>query len=363
MRQSLTCMMSAAALAIILSVHNAAAETSSWLSRGDGPGAPLPKKAPGASKSQKAVPALKVQVVPQPVLDNSSTHGKAEAPAGEDAAYEAFDQGKYLTALQLATKAAEKGDPQAHTLVGRIHAEGLGVPQNTSLAAQWFARGAELGDPEAMFAYGLLLAEGQGVAKNRGEAARLFEAAAARKHPLANYNLALMFLSGDGKPENPYRAAMHLTFAAEAGVVAAQYDLGTLYATGTGVEPNAFEAAKWIGKAAAAGHVEAQLDYGVILFQGKGVPPDAKRGAAMFRGAADKGVAIAQNRLARCYAYGAGVEMNVAEAAKWHLIAKAGGAQDQSLDGVVAKLSRADRAKAQKAAEEWRERAQVGFIE
>ena len=50
-------------------------------------------------------------------------------PPGEDAAYEAFDQGKYLTALDLAPKAAEKGDPQAHTLVGRIYAEGYGAPQ------------------------------------------------------------------------------------------------------------------------------------------------------------------------------------------------------------------------------------------
>jgi TPR repeat protein len=152
-----------------------------------------------------------------------------------------------------------------------------------------------------------------------------------------------------------------MQFAAEAGVAAAQYDLGTLYATGTGVDPNAFEAAKWIGKAAAAGHTEAQLEYAVMLFQGRGVPPDQKRGAQLFRAAAEKGLPVAQNRLARCYAHGAGVEMNVVEAARWHLIAKAGGVADDSLEKILAKLSKADRAKAQKAAEGWLDRLQMGI--
>src|SRR6185295_5911025 len=106
----------------------------------------------------------------------------------------------------------------------------------------------------------------------------------------------------------------------------------------------------WIGKAAAAGHAEAQVDYAVMLFQGRGVQPDQKRGAEYFRSAAERGLAVAQNRLARCYAHGAGVEMNVVEAAKWHLLAKAGGIEDESLEKVLAKLSKADKTKAQQAA-------------
>jgi TPR repeat protein len=297
---------------------------------------------------------------PPPMIEDSHVSTVAKAPQpGEEAAYEAYDQGKYLTALDLAVKAAQQGDPQAHTLVGRIFAEGAGTARDVALAGKWYARGAELGDAQAMFAYGLLLAEGQGVAKDRGAAAQMFEAAAVRRHPLANYNLALLFLAGDGKPENPYRGFMHMRFAAESGVVEAQYDLATLYSTGTGVDPNAFEAAKWYGKAAAAGYGEAQLDFGVMLFQGRGVPPDPARGAALFRSAAGKGLAVAQNRLARCYAHGAGVELNLVEAAKWHLIAKAGGIDDGNLDQLVARLSKADRGKAQKAADAWREQWQI----
>ena len=392
MRPLLTLALLALAAPSLLSTEGADAETSSWVGRGEAgadvphkrsPPRPRPKAldtAPGTLRQSKAEPTTAMpihrppvaatlrgqadpvpNIPPPPVIgDNTSTVEKT-VEVGEDAAYEAFDRGRYLTALELAAKAAAQNDPQAHTLIGRIYADGDGVPRNAALATLWYARGAELGDAQAMFAYGLQLAEGQGAEKNLNAAAEMFEAAAMRRHPLANYNLALLFITGEGKPENAYRGFLHMRFAAEAGVVAAQYDLGTLFATGTGVAANAFEAAKWIGKAAAAGHAEAEVDFGVLLFQGRGVPPDQKRGAQMFRAAAVQGLSIAQNRLAHCYQHGAGVETSLVEAATWHLIAKAGGVEDAGLDTLLAGLSKSDRAKAQKAADAWRERARIAI--
>jgi TPR repeat protein len=347
----------------------AQSDTSSWVGRPDDPGAPVERKrgtgkAPAPPKSIKTLPSAGGKTAPAQTAppEKGSTHAKTTTvPPGDDAAYEAFDQGQYLTALELGVKAAERGEPAAHTLVGRIYADGLGTSKNLPLAARWYARGAELGDPEAMFAYGLMLAEGEGVEKDRVEAARFLEAAAAKRHALANYNLALLFLKGDGKPENPYRAFMHMRYAAEQGVTTAQYDLGTMYATGQGTDPNAFEAAKWIGKAAQKGHVEAQIDYAVILFRGHGVPPDPKMGAYFFHQAAEKGAATAQNRLARCYAHGAGVDKNLIEAAKWNFIAKAGGIEDPALEKLLSSMSRGDRAKAQAAAAQWQDRLLIGI--
>lgn len=369
-------------------VRQARAETSEWQQRviPGGPKAKRPAPAPGDDatalpkakskakvKSQEVAPAQ----VPKGVVPGAAAPARKAGPAlgaptkphetvvakptGErpDPAYEAFDQGKYLTALALAQKAAEGGDPQAHTLVGRIHAEGLGVPQDAGLAAKWYAKAAELGDIEAAFALGVLYARGSGVKKDLARAAGLFETAALKGHPEANYNLALLFLRGQGKTENPQRAFAHMSYAAEKGVVPAQYDLGTLYATGTGTDPNAFEAARWIGKAAVAGHTEAELEYAIILFKGHGVPPDPKRGVELLRAAAEKDSAVAQNRLARCLAHGLGVAVDLVEAAKWHAIARGGGIEDAHLDKLVAKLSRTDRAKAERAATEWRERSQI----
>ena len=190
---------------------------------------------------------------PKPEVPASAPPASKAKSADDDAAYTAFDQGRYMTALSLAKSAAGRGDPQAHTLVARIYAEGLGVAKDDVTAARWYARAAELGDVPAMVALGAMLAEGRGVEKDRAAAADLFEQAAMTGDPIANYNLGLLFLRGDGKPENPYRAAKHIEYAAEKGIAAAQYDLAALYQQGRGVPYDGLEAARWSRAAAAQG--------------------------------------------------------------------------------------------------------------
>lgn len=353
-----------AASGLSLEAH---AQSETWGAKVD------PGQTPGKPKAVKPVPAQK-QAKPALKAADPATGFSKDAPtdaskslapaSGDDAAYVAFDQGQYLTALKLAEEAAKKGDAASHTLVGRIYAEGLGVGRDAKLAAQWYARGAELGDANAMFAYGVLLAEGRGVAKDRAAAASYFEKAAMTGHAAANYNLGMLFLKGDGKPENPYRAAQHIAYAASKGIAQAQYDLGALYQQGVGLKPDAYEASKWLAAAADQGHAAAQYDYAVMLLKGLGLNKDMPRALDYMRSAADKGIAGAQNRLGHIYLEGvAGLEKDPVEAAKWRLIAKAGGVEDSVLDNVVAKLSRADRAKAEAAAAEWRDRQQVGAIE
>lgn len=344
-------------------------ETSSWQSDIQAPG----------QVAKTAKPAPNVKTTPQPgakkgapadksVPGGASTFTKAPitpggmAPVGgDDAAYMAFDQGQYLTALRLATEAAKKNDPQAHTLIARIYAEGLGVPRNDAVAAQWYARGSELGDMEATFALGLMLAQGRGVAKNADAAAQLFETAARKGHALANYNLGLLFLSGSGKPENPYRAAQHIAYAAEKGIAPAQYDLAGLFQKGVGVQPDAYEAARWMRRAADQGMPEAQYEYGVMLLRGQGINADLPRTVELLSKAADRGIAGAQNRLAYIYAEGVGVMRNMREAAKWRLIAQSNGITEDPIDAVIAKMSRADRAAAEQMAQDWRDRGMLGL--
>jgi hypothetical protein len=69
--------------------------------------------------------------------------------------------------------------------------------------------------------------------------------------------------------------------------------------------------------------------------------------------AARKGNPIAQNRLANILAIGRGANVNVVEAIKWHLIAKAGGNSDPYLDKYAADQPDEVREAAQKAARPW----------
>ena len=267
-----------------------------------------------------------------------STLGKVlVAPEGPNAAYIAFDQGQYLTALKIARHGAERGDAPSYTLMGRIIGEGLGVPVDHFNAAKLYRRGAELGDIEATFAFAVMLAAGRGIRQDSVGAAKLFEKAAKKGHPQAHYNLGLLFLNGTGKPENPRRAFLHIRYAAEQGLAAAQYDLAALHRRGIGTNPDAYAAARWLRKAAESGMSAAQFEYAVSLLRGEGVVSEQPKAVFYLTEAARKGVAGAQNRLAHAYAEGKLLRRNMIEAAKWRLIARASGLKPSKPDKVLDK--------------------------
>jgi TPR repeat protein len=122
---------------------------------------------------------------------------------------------------------------------------------------------------------------------------------------------------------------------------------------GRGVSKDLREAARLLGAAALAQHVDAEVEYGIALFNGTGVAKDEAAAGRYLKHAAHSGHPVAQSRLAFMYATGRGLPANPVEAAKWHLIAKAGGTNDQFLEDFVRKMSPEDRAAAEKAAQPW----------
>jgi uncharacterized protein len=91
------------------------------------------------------------------------------------------------------------------------------------------------------------------------------------------------------------------------------------------------------------------------LLKGYGLNADMPRAIEYLKSAANKGLAGAQNRLAYVYAEGVRVDKDPIEAAKWRLIARDGKVADETLDAMLAKLSRGDREKAERAAQTWRD--------
>ena len=124
----------------------------------------------------------------------------------ESASYNAYFQGKYLTALKLAEQEAQSGSKEAYTLMGEIYSEGLGVAQDFSKAAEAYTKAAALGDSNAQFSLGTFAAEGRGMPKDMSKAADLFEQAAKNGNPAAQYNLAMVYLNGKGRPADEAKA-------------------------------------------------------------------------------------------------------------------------------------------------------------
>lgn len=283
----------------------------------------------------------------------------------DDPAYAAYDEGRYVEALKLAQAGAARNEPQAYTLMGQIYAQGQGVAQDDAKAADAYAQGAALGDHHAQFQIGMMLLQGRGIKKNQDKAVSFLELAADKSHALAQYNLALIYVEGVVRPQDFIKAAQYLEKAAAQENPQAQFDLGSLYSAGRGVAQDYAKAAYWTGLAAKAGLMDAELEYGVTLMNGRRVKQngaeielvkkDEVTGLKYLETAAEKGNPVAQNRVARAYRFGVGVEYDEVKSAKWHLLARLSGVSDPLMDLFVAKLSQESRDKADKAVGQWQE--------
>lgn len=247
-----------------------------------------------------------------------------------DAAFGAFQRGYYLTALELAHPRAEAGDPAAQTLIAEIYARGLGVARDAEKAAKWYGKAAEQGAPEAQMQYALMLIDGSFVEADSARAYTLMRSAAEAGKPLAQFNLAQMMME---RGESPAEAVDLYERAAEAGLPDAQYAMAQVYAHGAGGRvPEEEIAREWLLKAAQQNFDTAQLDLGTWLVEGRGGPADTEEGFAWLKRAADSGNVAAQNRVAKLYRAGVGVEADPILAAAWYILARRAGLNDRLME-------------------------------
>jgi TPR repeat protein len=270
----------------------------------------------------------------------------------EDAVYAAYQRGYFIEAFALATDLAGKGDPQAMTMIGHLYNVGQGIKQDFARAAQWFQLGADHGDREAQVALALMYLSGNGVKADKAKARDLFEAAAKQDQATALFNLAILTMEGVVVHPDVVRARALMRRAAELGNAEAAYSYA-LMLDGTDAPDRETEITYWMGSAARAGHVPAELEYGIRLAKGRGAPADLDTAVLFLNRAAWAGNAIAQNRIAHLIATGIGMPFDTIEAAKWHLIAKAGGVQDPQLEDLLASLTPDELARARTLAANW----------
>ena len=161
-----------------------------------------------------------------------------------------------------AVKALEYAATQGHALalwkLGRMYADGDGVPQDDLKAFEYFSRIADENADEAPDS------------PRAGVVASAFVT-------LGSYFLD--GIKGSYVAANPGRAAEMFQYAASYfGDPNAQYDLARLYLDGTGVSRDTRQAARWFNLAAEKGHHAAQALLGQMLVNGEGVPRQRARG-------------------------------------------------------------------------------------
>lgn len=256
-----------------------------------------------------------------------------------DAAYGAYQRGWYLTALRIATPLALAGNPASQTLIGEIYLQGLGVRRDIGTATEWYEKAAEQGVPEALFQLAMIFLDGGEEFGDRDRAWRLMQQAADAGHRIAQFNYAQMLADRDTTPAGQERAVAYYEKAAQAGLADAQYAMAEILRTGAGGRaPDEAGARRWLEEAARQSHDTAQIDLGTQLVESAG-ENSQKEGFAWLMRAAAAGNPAAQNRVAKLYRAGVGVEPDRVAAAMWYLRARRAGLVDtvmeDQLDGLT----------------------------
>ena len=292
--------------------------------------------------------------VPEPDTAPSPTPPASDASPAERA-FSAFQRGLYVSARELATPLAEGGDAAMQSLLGHLHAHGLGVKRDPKVALDWMLRAADSGDPGARHELAIRMIEGRGVAADREGGRLMLEELAGEGRHEAAHDLAQLLMSGEGDPRTRRQGLDHLRQAAEAGMTEARYALALLLievegAATEGDTPDAREARRealrWMVAAARSGLSEAQLELGIWLVTGRAGRRDLEAAFLWIERAALGGSVLARNRLARMHWQGLGTAGNRVSAARWHMMAKMGGKGDAELDDMLTGLDEIERAQA-----------------
>jgi TPR repeat protein len=199
--------------------------------------------APAAALDAPATAALRP---PAPVAGFGSAR---EAVRSGMRDYNAGDKAGAARALEYAGR---QGDSLALWKLGRMYADGDGVPHDDLKAFEYFSKIADENADESPDS------------SNASVVASAFVA------------LGTYFLEGIRntyvKPDAGRAHEMFHYAASYFGDPNAQYSLARLYLEGTGVAPDPRQAARWLNLAAEKGHHQAQALLGHLLVSGEGIP-------------------------------------------------------------------------------------------
>ena len=126
----------------------------------------------------------------------------------------AYNREDYKTAVAMLTKAANKGDAKAQTMLGAMYSEGQGVPQDYKQAASWYRKAADQGNAKAQTNLGAMYADGRSVTQDYKQAASWYRKAADQGNAVAQNNLGEMYKDGQGVTQDYVEAYKWFNLAA-----------------------------------------------------------------------------------------------------------------------------------------------------
>lgn len=199
------------------------------------------------------------------------------------------------------------------------------VKPDYSEALERYQQGAAQGDAPSQHELGRMCANGQGVPQSFSHALSWYRKAAAQGYAPSRRNLGRMYANGEAVEQSDSEALRWYRMAADQGDSVAQFEMGRIYYSGRGVDRDHQQALRWYRKAADQGDTDAVCNIGHLYAAGEGVQQDDHQALHWFRKAADQGLLRAQCEVGRMYRKGHGVAQDREEAVKWYRKAAAQG--------------------------------------
>ena len=285
-----------------------------------------------------------------------------------------FQIEEYQKSLVWARKAAQKEQPMACMVLGRLYDEGLGIEVDHLEGLKWFEKAANGGNADAQNVVGNIYANADYVEHDYQKAFEYYQKAAAQGHLEGMCNLGWCYQEGLGTDVNLMFAEEWIRKAADGGLQEAidilnsnpicnqeteTYDkidkaellkkasiffeqkdyqkaieiwrnladngdaesmrkLGNCYIFGQGVNKDFLEAVNWLHKAAELGDADAMVNLGVCYINGNGVQQDYSEEIKWYRKSVESGNANAMLNLGNCYLNGNGVKQDYSMAGKMY---------------------------------------------
>jgi len=127
--------------------------------------------------------------------------------------------------------AADKGNPQAQTLLADMYYLGSPTERDCAAALVLYQKAADGNDPHAINNLGDMYENGCGVVADAGRARALYARAAKMAHPIAFASLGSLYDRGLGMPHSPLQAYLYYRIAARLGFTMGSADLDRLRGT------------------------------------------------------------------------------------------------------------------------------------
>lgn len=162
--------------------------------------------------------------------------------------YDTFQEDKSWAVKSLEALWEEGFSVAAH-LLGKVYRDGVEVPQDRTVAKEWFLRSAQAGNDYSQYALGKMLLE-----EKAPEAVAWLKKAAELGNQHAQYKLGKLYLTGEQVAKDVATALRYLKDSAQRNNQFAQYTLGKLYLQGVEVKQDRETARQWLELSAAQGN-------------------------------------------------------------------------------------------------------------